>query len=58
MKNMDPTELVKQPQDVTENPYNRTTKDKTDTPKTSFNIAEEEVKTIACLFFCAVKSRS
>lgn len=42
MKNMDPTELVKQPQDVTENPYNRTTKDKTDTPKTSFNIAEEE----------------
>uniref|UniRef100_A0A4W6BTI3 CWF19-like protein 1 n=1 Tax=Lates calcarifer TaxID=8187 RepID=A0A4W6BTI3_LATCA len=30
MKTMDPSELVKQPQDVTENPYRRSTKDKTD----------------------------
>uniref|UniRef100_A0A669EXC7 CWF19-like protein 1 n=1 Tax=Oreochromis niloticus TaxID=8128 RepID=A0A669EXC7_ORENI len=35
MKTMDPTELVKQPQDVTENPYRCPTKDKTDTQKTS-----------------------
>uniref|UniRef100_A0A4W6C0F2 CWF19-like protein 1 n=1 Tax=Lates calcarifer TaxID=8187 RepID=A0A4W6C0F2_LATCA len=34
MKTMDPSELVKQPQDVTENPYRRSTKDKTDAPKT------------------------
>lgn len=27
MKTMDPTELVKQPQDVTENPYRKPTKD-------------------------------
>ncbi len=28
MKNMDPAELVKQPQDVTENPYRKPMKDK------------------------------
>lgn len=39
MKLMDPVELVKQPQDVTENPYRRTTKD---APKPSFNTTEEE----------------
>nr|XP_019964846.1 PREDICTED: CWF19-like protein 1 [Paralichthys olivaceus] len=42
MKTMDPSELVKQPQDVTENPYRRSTKDKTDTLKTGFSAAEEE----------------
>lgn len=41
MKTMDPSELVKQPQDVTENPYRRATKDKTDTLKSSFSTEEE-----------------
>uniref|UniRef100_A0A669C5P4 CWF19-like protein 1 n=1 Tax=Oreochromis niloticus TaxID=8128 RepID=A0A669C5P4_ORENI len=41
MKTMDPTELVKQPQDVTENPYRCPTKDKTDTQKTAFSATEE-----------------
>lgn len=44
MKAMDPSELVKQPQDVTENPYRRPVKDKTDAQKTSFSTAEEEVQ--------------
>lgn len=43
MKTMDPTELVKQPQDVTENPYRRQTKDKKDAQKTAFGSTEEEV---------------
>ncbi|XP_028253088.1 CWF19-like protein 1 [Parambassis ranga] len=42
MKTMDPSELVKQPQDVTENPYRRATKDKTDTQRTTFGTTEEE----------------
>ncbi|XP_033845590.1 CWF19-like protein 1 [Periophthalmus magnuspinnatus] len=42
MKSMDQVELVKQPQDVTENPYRRVTKDKTDAPKPSFKSEEEE----------------
>ncbi|CAB1421776.1 unnamed protein product [Pleuronectes platessa] len=42
MKSMDPTEMVKQPQDVTENPYRRVPKDKTETLKTGFSVAEEE----------------
>uniref|UniRef100_A0A3Q0S2P4 CWF19-like protein 1 n=1 Tax=Amphilophus citrinellus TaxID=61819 RepID=A0A3Q0S2P4_AMPCI len=42
MKTMDPSELVKQPQDVTENPYRRPTKDKKDTQKTAFSTTEEE----------------
>lgn len=42
MKTMDPSELVKQPQDVTENPYRRSTKDKTDAQKTAFTTEEEE----------------
>nr|XP_020468951.1 CWF19-like protein 1 isoform X2 [Monopterus albus] len=42
MKVMDPSELVKQPQDVTENPYRRSTKDTTDTQKTGLNTTEEE----------------
>lgn len=42
MKTMDPTELVKQPQDVTENPYRCPMKDKTDTQKTAFSATEEE----------------
>uniref|UniRef100_A0A665UFH8 CWF19-like protein 1 n=1 Tax=Echeneis naucrates TaxID=173247 RepID=A0A665UFH8_ECHNA len=33
MKTMNPTELVKQPQDVTENPYRRSSKDKTEALK-------------------------
>ncbi|XP_015239406.1 PREDICTED: CWF19-like protein 1, partial [Cyprinodon variegatus] len=42
MKNMDPTELVKQPQDATENPYRRSVKDKTETKKAAFSTADEE----------------
>uniref|UniRef100_A0A3P8P8V0 CWF19-like protein 1 n=1 Tax=Astatotilapia calliptera TaxID=8154 RepID=A0A3P8P8V0_ASTCA len=42
MKTMDPAELVKQPQDVTENPYRCPTKDKMDTQKTAFSATEEE----------------
>ncbi|MED6245842.1 hypothetical protein ATANTOWER_008974 [Ataeniobius toweri] len=42
MKNMDPMELVKQPQDVTESPYRRPAKDKTDTQKPAFSAVEEE----------------
>ncbi|XP_037551951.1 CWF19-like protein 1 [Nematolebias whitei] len=42
MKNMDPAELVKQPQDVTENPYRRPAKDKTDTKQAAFSAAEDE----------------
>ncbi|XP_032360999.1 CWF19-like protein 1 isoform X2 [Etheostoma spectabile] len=42
MKTMDPSELVKQPQDVTENPYRCPTKDKTDKLKTGFSTTEEE----------------
>ncbi|XP_017296788.1 CWF19-like protein 1 [Kryptolebias marmoratus] len=42
MKNMDPAELVKQPQDVTENPYRRSGKDKTDGQKPAFSTTEEE----------------
>ncbi|XP_075967944.1 CWF19-like protein 1 [Anarhichas minor] len=42
MKTMEASELVKQPQDVTENPYRRSTRDKTDKQKTSFTTQEEE----------------
>ncbi|XP_038123069.1 CWF19-like protein 1 [Cyprinodon tularosa] len=42
MKNMDPTELVKQPQDATENPYRRSIKDKAETKKAAFSTADEE----------------
>lgn len=43
MKNMDATELVKQPQDVTENPYRKPTKDgKKDKPPPFMLQAEEE----------------
>ncbi|KAK0154510.1 CWF19-like protein 1 [Merluccius polli] len=42
MKSMDPSELVKQPQDVTENPYRRSGKDKTQRDRTGFDPAEEE----------------
>ncbi|TMS03105.1 CWF19-like protein 1, partial [Larimichthys crocea] len=51
MKTMDPTELVKQPQDVTENPYRSTAKDKTDKQKPSFNAAEEEEEPARQFFF-------
>lgn len=43
MKVMDPSELVKQPQDVTENPFNHSAKDGTNRQKTSFGLAAEEV---------------
>lgn len=42
MKTMDASELVKQPQDVTENPYRGSTRDKTDRQKTSLHSTEEE----------------
>ncbi|KAM3588271.1 uncharacterized protein V6R79_025226 [Siganus canaliculatus] len=42
MKTMDPVELVKQPQDVTENPYRFSTKDKAEKQKPSFSTEEEE----------------
>ncbi|RXN17764.1 CWF19 1 [Labeo rohita] len=43
MKNMDPAELVKQPQDVTENPYRKPMKDgKKEKPPPSMADAEEE----------------
>ncbi|XP_026182623.1 CWF19-like protein 1 [Mastacembelus armatus] len=42
MKTMDPSELVKQPQDVTENPYRRSTKDKPDTQMKGLSTTEEE----------------
>lgn len=43
MKVMDPSELVKQPQDVTENPFTRSAKDDTNRQKTSFSLGAEEV---------------
>lgn len=44
MKTMEPLELVKQPQDVTESPYRRSDKDKTEASKTSFGSNEEVQK--------------
>lgn len=44
MKTMDASELVKQPQDVTENPYRSSAKDKTDKQRTGFTT--EEVKMV------------
>ncbi|XP_069543627.1 LOW QUALITY PROTEIN: CWF19-like protein 1 [Brachyistius frenatus] len=41
MKTTDPSELVKQPQDVTENPYRRSVKDKTHPPRPAFGEDEE-----------------
>lgn len=49
MKTMDAAELVKQPQDVTENPYRCPAKDKTDKQKPSFSTTEEEVQYRACV---------
>lgn len=45
MKNMDPSELVRQPQDVTENPYRSSAKDKTDKQRTG--LETEEVKMVS-----------
>nr|XP_040030290.1 CWF19-like protein 1 [Gasterosteus aculeatus aculeatus] len=42
MKTMDPSELVKQPQDVTENPYRRSTKERAERLKTSLGSTQEE----------------
>lgn len=44
MKTMDPSELVKQPQDVTENPYRRSTKERAERLKTSLGSTQEEVQ--------------
>lgn len=44
MKVMDPSELVKQPQDVTENPFARSAKDDGNRQKTGFSLAAEEVQ--------------
>ena len=53
MKTLDPSELVKQPQDVTENPYRRPAKDKTETLKKGFSVAEEEVQCVSvCVRLC------
>lgn len=41
LRSMDAAELVKQPQDVTENPYRRATKDKTDAAKPSLSTEDE-----------------
>ncbi|XP_077401061.1 CWF19-like protein 1 [Vanacampus margaritifer] len=51
MKTMDPSELVKQPQDVTENPYRRIAKDKKETLKTSLGAAAEEEEPSTQFFF-------
>nr|XP_057921782.1 CWF19-like protein 1 isoform X2 [Doryrhamphus excisus] len=42
MKTMDQSELVKQPQDVTENPYRHGTKDRKEAIKSSLGVATEE----------------
>uniref|UniRef100_A0A1A8FKW9 CWF19-like protein 1 n=1 Tax=Nothobranchius korthausae TaxID=1143690 RepID=A0A1A8FKW9_9TELE len=42
MKNLDPAELVKQPQDVTENPYRHAAQDKTHAQKAAFSTDDEE----------------
>ncbi|XP_049616384.1 CWF19-like protein 1 [Syngnathus scovelli] len=49
MKAMAPSELVKQPPDVTENPYRRVTKDK-ETLKSSLGITEEEAPSTQFFF--------
>ena len=49
MKSMEPSELVKQPQDVTENPYRRSGKEKLQRGKTGLDPAEEEVCVCVCL---------
>lgn len=49
MKTMDPSELLKQPQDVTENPYRYSAKDKADKQKMGFSTAEDEVQSVCVL---------
>lgn len=48
MKNMDASELVKQPQDVTENPYRSSAKDKTDKQRTGFTTEEVNMVSYNC----------
>ncbi|KAF7656109.1 hypothetical protein LDENG_00046290 [Lucifuga dentata] len=57
MKNMDPSELVKQPQDVTENPYRRSGKDKTDTQKQMTDLSSTEQGEPAQQFFFDLKKQ-
>ncbi|XP_034019142.1 CWF19-like protein 1 [Thalassophryne amazonica] len=42
MKTLDPSELVKQPQDVTENPYRHSRKDESEKKRTDFSTKDEE----------------
>uniref|UniRef100_A0A672HVK9 CWF19-like protein 1 n=1 Tax=Salarias fasciatus TaxID=181472 RepID=A0A672HVK9_SALFA len=49
MKTLDPSELVRQPQDVTENPYRRT--DGADNRKTSFGAAADDEEPAGQFFF-------
>ncbi|XP_075900353.1 CWF19-like protein 1 [Nelusetta ayraudi] len=52
MKSMEPAELVKQPQDVTENPYRLAAKDKNSKPQsTNFNASSTEEEEPAQQFF-------
>ncbi|XP_061770354.1 CWF19-like protein 1 [Nerophis ophidion] len=51
MKTMDHTELVKQPQDVTENPYRRVAKDKKETLTSSLGVAAAEEEPSTQFFF-------
>ncbi|XP_019753225.1 CWF19-like protein 1 [Hippocampus comes] len=57
MKAMDPSELVKQPQDVTENPYRRVAKDKRETPKTGSGATAEEEEQRTQFFFDLSRDR-
>lgn len=50
MKTMDPTELVKQPQDVTENPFRKPMKDGKKEKPPSF-VPEAEVRAYSCILF-------
>ncbi|XP_035282640.1 CWF19-like protein 1 isoform X1 [Anguilla anguilla] len=55
MKTMDPTELVKQPQDVTENPYRKSLKEsKKEKPASTADFGEEEP---AAQFFFDLKKK-
>uniref|UniRef100_A0A667YYU3 CWF19-like protein 1 n=1 Tax=Myripristis murdjan TaxID=586833 RepID=A0A667YYU3_9TELE len=51
MKTMDPSELVKQPQDVTENPYRRSGKDEAELHKHTSGFQSAGAEEPACQFF-------
>lgn len=55
MRNMEPAELAKQPQDVTENPYRRLTTDRTAAPNTAVSGDEVCRETVIYrIYICAV----